>query len=81
LEQAASLPEVLVAARPTAAGYQVEAAIPWSALGVAIADHRILVLQYLCLTMTRQIQPTSRPCFPARRAATWEIQPHGICYS
>jgi hypothetical protein len=41
LEQAASLPEVLVAARPTAAGYLVEAAIPWSALGVAIADQRI----------------------------------------
>lgn len=41
LEQAASLTEVLVAARPTPAGYQLEAAIPWSALGVAIADYRI----------------------------------------
>lgn len=41
LEQAASLPEVLVAARPTDGGYQLEAAIPWSTLGVAIADNRI----------------------------------------
>ena len=29
-------------ARPTANGYQLEAGIPWSALGVAIADNRML---------------------------------------
>ena len=42
LEQAASLPEVQVVARPTANGYQLEAGIPWSALGVAIAENRML---------------------------------------
>jgi len=40
LEQAASLPDVLVAARPTASGYQLEAAIPWRVLGVSIEDQR-----------------------------------------
>ena len=40
LEQAASLPDVLVAARPTANGYQLEAAIPWRVLDVSIEDQR-----------------------------------------
>lgn len=79
LEQAASLPEVLVAARPTDGGYQLEAAIPWSALGVAIADNRIFGFVIavsdndLTNTADQQTLLSSTPGRDLGNPTTWDL--------